>query len=101
MTFQVEPTGMNIKHTPSPWKTKITDDGELWVIVGDHIEIYIGDLEETCGECHANARLMAIAPEMLKVCKKLAEFSCNKDCNSWKLADIIGAAEDVIGHLNG
>ena len=59
------------KHTPLAWKAIVTDDGELII----HMEgspshnLLIGDMESTCGECHANARLIAAAPNLLAACE--------------------------------
>ena len=55
-----------MNHSPGPWEEKVTDDGLVWVLMPDGHRVSIGDMEETCGICHANARLIAAAPEMLK-----------------------------------
>jgi hypothetical protein len=57
------------KHTPGPWQDEITDDGHLIVRFPHHgnstVDIYLGDMENTTGEDHANARLIAAAPDLV------------------------------------
>ena len=62
-------------HTPGPWAVDITDEGELWVRILQH-DLFIGDLEDTCGECHANAQLIAAAPDLLAVAIMVAATQC-------------------------
>lgn len=61
------------EHTPGPWRDEVTDDGNLCVVIGSkaHQRIWIGDIENTCGECRANARLIAAAPALLAACEGL------------------------------
>lgn len=71
-------------HTPGPWKDTITDEGDLIVQIGEPVEnpttdmatthgVFLGDMEGTCGECHANARLIAMAPDLLALASRLRE----------------------------
>lgn len=53
-----------------PWTLIDTDEnGDLFVRMGqgDGHKIFFGNIEDTCGFCHANARLTAKAPELLKM----------------------------------
>lgn len=53
------------RFTKGPWKAEINELGELWLIMSDGShKVYFGDMEETCGMCHANADLAAASPEM-------------------------------------
>ena len=59
-----------MKHTPGPWQEVVDVDGDVWVCPEGEREThahtyYVGNMENTCGECHANARLIAAAPELL------------------------------------
>ena len=54
-----------MKYSPGPWEVGINPDGDLNVHTGDAHCIYIGNMEGTCATCHANARLIAAAPELL------------------------------------
>ena len=50
-------------HTKTPWMELINGKGEV-LIVAEHSEhdvAYIGDMEGTCGECHANAEFIVRA----------------------------------------
>lgn len=35
---------------------------------------YMGDMENTCGECHANADLAAAAPDLLEAAEAVMHF---------------------------
>ena len=72
-----------IKHTPGPWKVVTTDEGQTWVCPEgtkpyDMHSYFIGDLEDTCGECFANAYLMAAAPKLLEVCEEVQKRLIDK-----------------------
>ena len=56
---------MKVPHSPAPWTVEINPDGDLLVLTEDAHSIYIGNLEGTCGTCHANARLIAAAPDLV------------------------------------
>ena len=67
-----------MRHTPGPWTHRITDDGELVVDLGDRCRgatrlIYLGDMEDTEGEDHANAELIALAPELAEALIELCD----------------------------
>lgn len=61
-----------IHHSPGPWKDEITEDGDLIVVIPFHDQycdrLDFGDMEVTAGEDHANARLVASAPDLLDAC---------------------------------
>ena len=56
-------------HTPGPWRVAYVDRNGQSVVMGEHIELAtcwhhcIGSIER---EMHANARLIAAAPDLLK-----------------------------------
>jgi hypothetical protein len=62
-----------MEHTPGPWKF-IEDDGIFYVEAGNGHRYADGDMEGACGECLANARLIAAAPEMLEALKDARDF---------------------------
>lgn len=83
-------------HTPGPWEDIINDEGELWVVIdnGDH-DIFIGDMEDTCGECHANAQLIAASPDLLAVCEALVNVADGKgdlERDYWKAVEMARTA---------
>ena len=57
------------KHTPGPWEVAYQDKNGQSVVKGEHIEVAtcwhhcVGSIEK---EMHANARLIAAAPELLE-----------------------------------
>ncbi len=66
---------MSTKHTPGPWKTLKFEDNENYVVTnqsgrpGFHREIatvHFGFSEPAETEQHANAKLIAAAPELLE-----------------------------------
>jgi hypothetical protein len=63
-----------MSHTPGPWKDEITEEGELLVRMDKRHSVYIGDIEDTCRECHANARLVAAAPELLEALQAFVDY---------------------------
>ena len=67
-----------MNHSPGPWKEKITDDGLVWVLMPDAHRVSIGDMEETCGICHANARLIASAPALLEALETIGSYPAKK-----------------------
>ena len=64
-------------HTPGPWAASYLDSNGQLVVKGKHIEICtcwhhcVGSIEE---EMHANARLIAAAPDMLAALQEACEF---------------------------
>ena len=62
------------KHTPGPWEVAYQDKNGQSVVKGEHIEVAtcwhhcVGSIEK---EMHANARLIAAAPELLEALKEL------------------------------
>ena len=53
-------------HSEGPWKEEIDDFGDVWVRQDEGHRVFIGNLEDSCGTCHANSRIMVAAPDMLK-----------------------------------
>lgn len=62
-------------HSPGPWQDKITDDGDLIVVIPPHEQfchvLHFGDMENTEGEDHHNAALVAAAPDLLACCRAM------------------------------
>jgi hypothetical protein len=89
----------NTKHTPGPWKDFVNDDGYLIVQMDDAHTTVLGDMESTCGTCHANARLIAKAPEMLNQLERLVALA------KWRALpqdkEEIEKAELLIAQING
>jgi hypothetical protein len=84
---------MGLRHTPGPWRDEITEVGELIVMRSDGNSIYLGDMETTEAEDHADARLIAAAPEMLMTLKFVQRWleGAPKSPGTDQLADGIGA----------
>jgi hypothetical protein len=59
--------------TPGPWKTGHILNGDLW-IGPDYDKTLVCRIEDERDERHANARLIASAPEMLEVLEEVEEF---------------------------
>jgi hypothetical protein len=60
-----------MKYSSSPWKYVETDDGDILVVMDKTHDILIGNLEDSCGICQANARLISTAPELLEALENL------------------------------
>ena len=67
---------MKAEHTPGPWRVAYLDCNRQSVVMGEHIEIAtcwhhsVGSIEK---EMHANARLIAAAPDLLKALQDLID----------------------------
>lgn len=79
-------------HSPAPWREQIDDDGNLNVIMPDGHIVYVGNLEGTCGTCHANAALIAAAPELLTALQEatrlLWKFHKTTAESTWATPDV-------------
>jgi hypothetical protein len=73
-----------IEHTPGPWKDFVDDDGYLIVQMDAAHTVMLGDMESTCGTCHANARLIAAAPELLDALEGLLGIAADYMENTGK-----------------
>jgi hypothetical protein len=68
--------------TPGPWHYEWDADGDHAIFAGSGVPLiavtngYLGDLDREQDE--ANARLIAAAPELLEIVRKVAEW---KDCD--------------------
>jgi hypothetical protein len=88
---------MKTKHTKGPWKTQ----GNLIFSLEHVLVAKLFTLPRKTGEtvAHieaANARLIAAAPEMLEMLKRLSKIStmdANWDCEILKLIDKAGGRE--------
>jgi hypothetical protein len=78
------------KHTPGPWQDFVNDDGELIVQMGKSHRVFVADMEGSCSHCHANARLIAAAPELLQACE--AALKLADEMNEGDLYDQIKSA---------
>lgn len=65
-----------VKHTPGPWEVAYLDENGQSVVKGEHTEIAtcwhhcVGSIE---AQMHANARLIAAAPDLLEALIEAAE----------------------------
>ena len=79
------------QHTPGPWRV----DDEIFVIGPDKLSIFGGASTKRSEEvCKANARLIAVAPEMLEALEAIiyasdqcqGHRSCNHSLEPWHRA---------------
>jgi hypothetical protein len=56
--------GNGMTHTPEPWELETTEDGDMLLVMDHHLRIDLGNAH-VCDICHANAKLMRAAPELL------------------------------------
>ena len=94
--------------TQGEWREHTDENGDVWVLVGDarpgamHA-YHIGNLEDTCGECHGNADLMINAPKMYYAAlKHIAEYAntCNTMTPAAGYRRIIKLAERAVSALD-
>ncbi len=79
-----------VSHTPGPWKHYIDNEGYLVVDLGPRClgstqQICLGDMEDTEGEDHANAALIAAAPDLLAALKA---FPHEPQASTWMQAEV-------------
>jgi hypothetical protein len=65
---------MTMNHSPAHWIEYEKEDGDFGVLMDDHHLVIFGNLEGSCGTCHANAALTAAAPELLEALEDLWQF---------------------------
>lgn len=68
---------MSEKHTPGDWRTEAVSDAVRVVVGEGRKKIILARLSPRQlpeQETHANARVMAIAPELLEVCTHLSNI---------------------------
>lgn len=68
-----------MSHSPGPWREEIDDDGNVLVVMDEGHSVYFGNMEGTCGTCHANATLVSRAPEMVEILKKVETMMWDGD----------------------
>ena len=96
---------MKAEHTPGPWRVAYLDCNRQSVVMGEHIEIAtcwhhsVGSIEK---EMHANARLIAAAPDLLealRVLLSLHEVRAAVTTDAWNAAmeDARAAVTKAVG----
>ena len=60
---------METKHTPGPWSVGDSIDGATVHNESELMVAFCRNLAFDLGECAANARLIAAAPELLEACQ--------------------------------
>lgn len=73
-------------YSKGQWTEVTTDDGDVWVLAGDakpgELHSYlIGNLEDTCEECHANAQLIVTAPKLYEALERIAQVDSVSEAN--------------------
>jgi hypothetical protein len=90
---------MSTAHTPGPWKVYRTTDGTAILGVGDADSGGISDanfgLWRSGEEREANARLIAAAPELLDMLKRVLRASpvFERDCLYGEACEFVAKAE--------
>ena len=88
------------KHTPGPWGVVYKDKYGQLVVKDKHIEIAtcwhhcVGEIEK---EMHANARLIAAAPDLLQALKIISIWAKNGSTEK-DFDDIARLADETIKH---
>jgi hypothetical protein len=60
-----------MKYSPAPWHVTENNDGDILVRMDKSHAVVIGNLESSCEICHANADLIAAAPDLLEALERL------------------------------
>jgi hypothetical protein len=86
-------TQQPIVHTPGPWEAKLYSDGAFDVVNHDtphHTCILAArnSYAARAGEMHANARLIASAPELLHACELLLMLSLPQDVSGMAMVEV-------------
>ena len=91
---------MKAEHTPGPWRVAYLDCNRQSVVMGEHIEIAtcwhhsVGSIEK---EMHANARLIAAAPDLLEALNAVeGAYQCGADLNT-----VMDQVKSAIAKANG
>jgi len=91
---------MKTKHTPGPWRVAYLDRNRQSVVMSEHIEIAtcwhhsVGSIEK---EMHANARLIAAAPDLLEALNAVeGAYQCGADLNT-----VMDQVKSAIAKANG
>ncbi|MFZ5699698.1 MAG: hypothetical protein ACOY9J_13485 [Pseudomonadota bacterium] len=72
---------MGTKHTAGPWNVAYTDSNGQLVVKNKHIEVAtcwhhcVSSIEE---EMHANARLIAVTPELFAIARSVAKLQLHQ-----------------------
>lgn len=66
------------QHTSGPWETSILSNGTQWQVCEKDGGDMIADLSETDNQ-EANARLIALAPDLLAACQALIDERASGD----------------------
>ena len=76
---------MTVPHTPGPWTVTYLDKNGQSIVKAEHIEVCtcwhhcVGSIER---EMHANARLIAAAPDLLEALEHLMSWQV-KNVDRW------------------
>jgi len=98
-----------MKHTPGPWNVPCNQNGEAIQLAimyggeyGQHIATVCGPgAGATRESMKANARLIAVAPDLLAICKGLKEDLRSYIRGDISLSDILTPFEEVIAQAEG
>jgi hypothetical protein len=93
---------MSTKHSPGPWKDISESPSKTW-IGNSYVIAEVIRFPEQQEESKANARLIASAPELLEVLKKILSMnpSPHDDMDHNDFIDTIIASERVIAKAEG
>lgn len=91
--------GAGRNHTPGPWLVSSSflvcdQEGR---IIANSMPMNVPELAIDIHAAVANARLIAVAPELLEALRPFANFACSPpgecDCNNCKARDVISVLE--------
>jgi hypothetical protein len=85
-----------MKHSPAPWTEYEDDDGNVLVKMDNAHEVLIANLEGSCGTCHANARLIQLAPEILELLEQIIDCPYSIDQATVPYAGMDARREQVV-----
>jgi hypothetical protein len=86
-----------MKHTPGPWLYQEKSDAYTHIVRGPSGQYVAGCGQCSHGECEANARLIAAAPEMLQTLESIATtLDKFAPCPEEILDNLLAAAQSAI-----
>lgn len=88
---------MNLTHTPAPWRMITTHRG-VWHISSNHGLIARCDTNKPAAENEGNANLIAAAPDLLELIKKvLSETAGDEPLTPYLLCELQDAVDKAEG----